>query len=252
MKIIKSLSTLLIAMGVVLGTSAFAANSIQFSEPKYDGSADTISISISVADAVDSVGADGYIAVYFSEDDFSYASADCATNVYVDSYSDSFELAFDDDVDTSANKVLATVTLNVIGDKAAVVGTEFETDYIMYVPEKEKVTGALACKVASAGPTGPTATKGETAANGITEYTVANDEDLADKKVMMSPKFENQTITEATRFVVTWNGIERKFGSDLYAKLGGQGVDIQIGSLTFGLIVDDANAKASDFTFAIN
>lgn len=172
-------------------------------------------------------------------------------------------IAFDkSDVSLSASTPIITATFTAPADLAvgsySLIAADGEMDLLTLSDKNGNESGTIVwddtvfVTVAAPGPVGPTATKGETAANGITEYTVANDEDLADKKVMMSPKFENQIITEATRFVVTWNGTERKFGSDLYAKLGGQEGDITIGSLTFALIVDDANANASDFTFAIN
>ncbi len=97
-------------------------------------------------------------------------------------------------------------------------------------------------------PAGPTATQvGTTSAKGVTEYAISTGE-----QVMMSQKFTNQTITEATRVLITYNGETRPFGSDLYAKLGGttNGGEIEIGSLTFGLIVS-GDATADQFEFAI-
>ena len=93
------------------------------------------------------------------------------------------------------------------------------------------------------GSVGPTVEKADDkTAEGITGYTVST---LADKKVMVSEKLIDQEITEETRLYVTYKGETRKFGSDLYALLGGTtGGSIEIGSLTFGLIVDGSAAAA--------
>ena len=257
MKLLKKISTLLVSVCVVFGATAFAANSIEFSTPTYDGSADTISFDVSVAEAVTSVGADGYITLYFSEDDYSFASADCATNVYVDTYSDSIELAFVDDIDTSSDKVLATITLNVTGDKSAVVGTEFETDYIMYVPSREKVSGGIAFTVAAAA--GEDKTEATIGTNGDVTFDYADGDSassaLAGKRVVLDSENKVSGNVKGKKVAVTYTAegadpIVKTFGETLDKLLGldTDGGDVEA-TVRFGIVCDPL--LTGTFTFDI-
>lgn len=103
---------------------------------------------------------------------------------------------------------------------------------------------APAITVNGSAPTGATATVADTNETvGVTAYTIANDEELTDGKKVMTKTFENVTLKEASRVNVTIGSRSQQFGSDLFGKLGG----LEIGKLTFGIIVDSTVA-ASDVT----
>lgn len=104
-------------------------------------------------------------------------------------------------------------------------------------------------------PPTPTVSANKTESTNVDVYTFENSDDMAGKRVLMTKATTaGSTISEKTRFKVTYEGQEpRIYGSDIWEKLKAQGGGTIAAETTvkFGIVVTDNSLDAAKFTFEV-
>lgn len=234
MKMIKYVSAMLISLILTMGISVFAENEISLVQPTYDGSAETIDVVVKLDDSVNYVGKNSWIAVAYDTELFAYSSATAEAEDY--GKEGGVEVIVGNALDTTSDKVLVTITFDVIAaNKADAIGAEFTAEGALYTPDATTKVNfdGLSATVASSKPADPVPGTVGTKDG----YTTVVDDDKATRFVVTNTQ-ESIAATAASVLKVTYAGETRQ--ANLYNLLGveaGATGDVTIGSLTIKMVL---------------
>ncbi len=254
---IKKIFSALLASAMIFGMSAFAAD-VKFDDTvTYTAGAETVTLNVYAGSNVTTMDGYSILSITFDESVFSVQSATTTQESATATDNGDGTISWCNEttaVTTITSDPLMTVVFNVL-DPSKVVGSTFgidEGNSGLFADEGNTAYdfSGVSVTVTAAGPVGPTVVEGATV-NNITEYTFENSDVYGEDVKILMTSTAAATVTEKTRFYVSYNGNPAKeFGSNIWEKLAQGNGSISVGNVKFGLIVP-ANLDASMFEFEV-